>query len=126
VGTQDGLLAMVEPGTNRVFALGAVAPHGPVRAVTANADRTAAYGTVGDSSDLGHCFYYDDQRGVLELGRAFTAETEPWGVANSCVLNALALSPSGRKLAIGAADRLGTIYVYHSPRLPGSPGVKAK
>lgn len=122
VGTRDGLLALVESDAQTVFNLGPVCPQGPVRALCANAARTMAFGTAGDEWDLGSCFYYDDRLGVRELGRTFTGDSDPWGSANSCVLTAIALSPSGHKLAIGAADRLGTVYIYHQPKVPGKDG----
>jgi hypothetical protein len=119
VGTRDGLLALIDPVRKTVFNLGPVCPQGPVRALCSDVGRTVAFGTAGDEWDLWSCFYYDDRIGVRELGRTFTGDTDPWGSANSCILTAVALSPSGNKLAIGAADRLGTVYVYHRPQIPG-------
>lgn len=119
VGTRDGLLALVNPARKSVFNLGPVCSQGPVRALCADTGRKFAFGTAGDEWDLGNCFYFDERSGVRELGRAFTGDSDPWGTSNSCVLSAVALSPSGEKLAIGAADRLGTVYIYHRPVVPG-------
>jgi len=119
VGTRDGLLAVVDPQRGTVFNLGPVCPQGPVRALATDAVRTRAYGIAGDEDDLGSCFYVDDRSGVRELGRTFTRDDAPWGSANSCLLSALAVSPSGDRVAIGSADRLGTIYLYH--RIQGVP-----
>jgi hypothetical protein len=107
------LLALVNAASGAVYSLGAVGIHGPVRALTTDPTRSKAYGVAGDESDLGLCFYYDDVQGVRELGRALAGSTRPCGLACSCVLNAIAWSPDGTGLAIGAADRLGTVYLYH-------------
>ncbi|MCY2923951.1 MAG: hypothetical protein NT031_00665 [Planctomycetota bacterium] len=112
VGTEDGLLARVDPAAGTAFALGAVAPHGPVHQIVTNAAGTIAYGVAGDESDLGSCFRYDDVQGLWELGRTYTYESSKAGVACSCQPVCLALSPDETRLAIGAADRLGTVYVY--------------
>jgi hypothetical protein len=112
VGTLDGLLAIVNGSSGTVYSLGAVGVHGPIRALTTDPSRSKAYGVAGDQSDLGLCFYYDDVQGVRELGRALAGPTRPCGLACSCVLSAIALSPDGTCLAIGAADRLGTVYLY--------------
>ena len=119
VGTRDGMLARVDPKKKTVMSLGPVCRQGPVRAISVDASKRRAFGTAGDVDDLGSVFYFDADVGLRELGRTFTGESSPWGLANSCVLSAIALSPSGHKLAIGSADRLGTVYVYHQPRIPG-------
>lgn len=112
VGTEDGLLARVDPGSGKAFSLGPVAPHGPVHQIVTNAACTIAYGLAGDESDLGSCFRYDDVNGPWELGRTYTSEGTEAGVACSCQPCCLALSPDETRLAIGAADRLGTVYIY--------------
>ncbi len=114
VGTQDGLLARVDPIRGRAFALGAVAPHGPVHQIVTNAAGTTAFGVAGDESDLGSCFRYDDTNGLWELGRTYSSEGSKAGVASSCQPCCLALSPDETRLAIGAADRLGTVYLYRN------------
>lgn len=112
IGTLDGMLALLDIGAGTVFSLGAVAPHGPVHQIVTNVAQTLAYGVAGDRDDLGHCFRFDDVRGVWELGRTFTSETELPGLACSCRPCCLALSPDEQRLAIGVADRLGTVYIY--------------
>ena len=106
------MLGIVNATSGTVYSLGAVGIHGPVRAFTTDPTRSKAYGVAGDESDLGLCFYYDEVQGVRELGRALAGSTLPCGLACSSVLNAIALSPDGTCLAIGAADRLGTVYLY--------------
>lgn len=112
VGTKDGMLARVDLRNQAVFALGAVATNGPVHQIVTNAARTVAYGVAGDEWDLGNCFRYDDIHGVWEMGRTYTFEGTVPGLANSCQPCCVALSPDEISLAIGAADRLGTVYVY--------------
>lgn len=121
VGTLDGLLACADLRRRTVLSLGPVCRQGPVRGIGVDASGTRAFGTAGDENDLGSCFYYDETVGVRELGRAFTSDTAPGLLGNSCVLSAAAVSPSGHKLAIGGADRLGTVYVYEHPVIPGLP-----
>lgn len=115
VGTRDGILALVDTQKKTVFSLGAVAPNGPVHQIAVNKTGTVAFGVAGDEWDLGHCFYYDDENGVRELGRTFTFEfTAKPGLANSCQPCCVALSPDESWLAIGVADRLGTVYMYRN------------
>ena len=112
VGTLDGMLARFSRKSRAVFALGAVAPHGPIHQIVVNAARTVAYGVAGDANDLGLVFRYDDVDGAVELGRTLTSEAKLPGLANSCQPSCLALSPDEKSLAIGVADRLGCIYVF--------------
>ena len=54
----------------------------------------------------------------------FFLNYSPWSPPGSpgfpgCLLPAAAVSPSGRQLAIGGADRLGTVYLYDHPAIPG-------
>jgi hypothetical protein len=114
IGTKDGMLARVDPKLGKAFALGAVAPNGPVHQIVTNADKTLAFGVAGDESDLGTTFRYDDVNGLWEVGRTYTFETSKAGVACSCQPCCLALSPDGTRLAIGAADRLGAVYIYRN------------
>ena len=109
-GTSDGLLAIVSGG--KVFSLGMVAENGPVRCMTANADRTILYGVAGDVEDLGTIFSYDDERGLLRLGMVNTEMPEIGDVAYMTCLTACALSPDGKYLAVGCAGRLGTVVIY--------------
>ena len=114
IGTRDGMLARIDVLRGTVFSLGAVAVNGPVHQIVTNAGKSVAYGVAGDVSDLGSCFRYDDTNGPWELGRTFTGECTKEGLACSCQPCCLALSPDESRLAIGAADRLGTVYVYRN------------
>lgn len=110
VGTQDGLLAIVNGNT--VFALGNAAPHGPVRALHVNAARTRLWGTAGDDEDLGMVFYYDDTVGLRQLGfLIYNIHGYFDGPSASNILSAIAVSPDERFAAVGGADRIGAIHI---------------
>ncbi|MEG0769071.1 MAG: hypothetical protein RSG59_04025 [Ruthenibacterium sp.] len=110
VGTQDGLLARVKNG--KVFSLGACAPNGPVRALCTDTARSTVYGVAGDEMDLGCVFRYDDENGLVQLGRVFANSFETPAILGSSELSCCALSPDGSTLAIGAQDRMGMLYFY--------------
>ncbi len=109
VGTRDALLALVDG--EEVFALGNAAVYGPVRCLCTNADRTVAWGVAGDDEDMGYVFTYDDKRGVRQLGMLNYDSRGFFRPSASNILSSIALSPDGRHLAIGGADRLGTVHV---------------
>lgn len=115
VGTGDGMLALMDARKRQVFSLGAVAPHGPILQIVVDAKRAVAYGVAGDVDDLGSVFRFTDASGVAELGRTFTSESQPPGLSNSCRPCCVALSPDGKTLAVGVADRMGVVYLYHTP-----------
>ena len=110
VGTADGMLAVASD--KGVFALGPAANNGPVRYLSATPDGRTVYGVGGDRDDLGVVFRYDDRTGLRWLGHAqFDREGFP-GSFNLCLMSCCAVSPDGRKLAVGAGDRLGTVVLY--------------
>lgn len=111
VGTTDGMLAIV--AGDRVFALGACAPHGPVHDMAVTSDLTKVYGVAGDPSDLGMVFSYDDLNGVQQLGRVhFSDPNKVGGCGLSSEPYCIAISGDDRKLAIGVIDRLGCVYEF--------------
>lgn len=114
IGTRDGMLARVDLEQGKAFSVGAVCTNGPVHQIVTNAARTLAFGVAGDEADLGSCFRYDDENGIWELGRTYTFEGTRSGLSNSCQPCCVALSPDESRLAIGAADRLGAVYVYRN------------
>lgn len=111
VGNEDGMLAII--GDSTCFHLGPVAAHGPIHDLATDATGRIAYGVAGDPKDVGQVFRYDDENGLLLLGRIFAnSSEEPPISAGSTEPVAIAVSPSGTKVAIGVADRLGCIYVF--------------
>ena len=108
VGTADGMLALVDGST--VFSYGAAAPDGPVRALCSNADGTVAFGAAGDEDDLGYLFRFDEKSGLRWLGSiCYPGGDYPPAVCN--LLTAVVLDGSQTRLAIGCADRLGTVCI---------------
>ena len=109
VGTRDALVAVVDG--EDVFALGNGAVYGPVRCLCTNAEKTLAWGVAGDDEDMGYIFTYDDKRGLRQLGMLNYDSLGFYRPSASNVLSSIALSPDESRLAIGGADRLGTVHV---------------
>lgn len=108
VGTKDGMLARIRDG--KVFSLGAVCNDGPVRDIAVSPDGKTAYGVGGDPESLGMVFAYNVETG-LELGGFLYFTTGGVnGVGVSCEPCCVAVSPDGKRLAIGVNDNLGCVY----------------
>lgn len=108
VGTADGMLALTDG--SHVFSFGAVAPDGPVCAICSNQAGTVAYGAAGDEDDLGYLFRFDEDSGLRWLGSiCYSGGDYPPAVCN--LLSAVSLDSSGTRLAVGCADRLGTVCI---------------
>ena len=111
VGTEDGFLARVN-ADGSVYSIGPAICQGPVRALSADLERGIAYGVGGDVEDVGNVFTYDDARGLRYLGyMASDAWNDDVGATANFVLSACAISPDGERLAVGACDRLASVYV---------------
>jgi hypothetical protein len=112
VGTGEATVGIVKDG--RVFSLGACAPHGPIRGMTSDGNGTA-YGVAGDPMDQGMVFRYTDEGGLEQLGCVFadTYDDPESLIYGSFELSCCALSPDGTKLAIGAEDRMGMVYIFN-------------
>jgi hypothetical protein len=109
-GTRDGLLALVaEDGS--VFSLGQAAAYGPVRCLATNAERTGLWGVAGDDEDMGYVFHYDDKTGLKQLGMLNYDSIGFYRTSASNILSSVCLSPDEKILAIGGADRLGTVHM---------------
>jgi hypothetical protein len=111
VGTKDGLLCLVRYG--KVYNLGNAAPLGPVRCLTVSADGKLVWGTAGDDEDMGTMFTYDAVNGLVQRG-TISYNVHGWmdGPTAAHVLTSIALSPDGKYLAVGNADRLGCVHVF--------------
>ena len=110
VGTRDALLAIVSE--SGVFALGNAASCGPVRCLCTNAARTRLWGVAGDEEDLGMVFYFDDRVGLRQLGfLIFNIHGYFDGPSASNVLSSIAVSKDEKYIAVGGADRMGSVHV---------------
>ena len=114
VGTKDGLLAIVNGG--EVYALGNAAAYGPVRALFANGDKSRLWGTAGDEEDLGMVFYYDDKVGLRQLGfLIYNIHGYFDGPSASNILSSIVVSADEKFIAVGGADRIGSIHIARLP-----------
>lgn len=116
VGTKDGMLAVIKPADDKagkVFCLGAVCNGGAVHDIAVSPDGKRAYGVAGDPDSLGMIFTYDAESG-LELCGCIRFEDgfgrESVGV--SCEPCCIAVSPDGRRVAVGVRDYLGCVYEF--------------
>lgn len=111
VGTYDGFLAEVRVDGS-IRSLGPAISQGPVRAICADLERGVAYGVGGDEEDVGNVFRYDERNGLIYLGyMASDAWDDSIGSCANFVLSAIAVSPDGSQIAVGACDRLACAYV---------------
>ncbi len=112
VGTADGFIAKVFPD-GRVYSIGPAICQGPVRDICSDAERGIAYGVGGDAEDIGNVFKYTDDRGLIYLGCvSCDLPDDNIGTCANFVLSACSLSPDGTTLAVGACDRLASVYIY--------------
>ncbi|MBE6930703.1 MAG: hypothetical protein E7463_10520 [Ruminococcaceae bacterium] len=111
VGTRDALCALVSP-EGKAYSLGNAAAYGPVRCVCTNADKTELWGVAGDDEDMGYVFHYDDETGLRQLGILnYNSHGFFDGPTAANVLSSVTLSGCGKFLAIGGADRIGTVHI---------------
>ena len=110
VGTPDGMLAIVDG--EDVFALGAVSVNGPIHCLATAPDGTV-YGVAGDEMDIALLFRWDAKRGLRCLGHMGQGAGKTIDDVFFCTyVTTCAISPDGKKLAIGATERLGTVVIY--------------
>ena len=111
-GTRDAQLCIVRPG-GEVFALGCAAPGGPIRCLCTDAAKTVVYGTAGDEEDMGWLFRFDEKRGLRQLGIISYNSHGFYGTTQANVMTSVALSPDGKTLAVGNADRMACVHLLN-------------
>lgn len=110
VGTKDGMLAVCENG--KVFALGPAVYNGPIRDLCATPDGKKVYGVGGHEDDMGILFSYDEENGLRWLGHTTYDSPSPVSTIHCPIITSCAVSPDGKRLAVGSGDRLGQIIYY--------------
>ena len=110
VGTKDGLFAIVKDG--KAFSYGNAAAQGPVRCMTVSGDGMRLWGVAGDDEDMGTIFSFDDEKGLIQQGMInYNSPGYMDGPTAANILSAIAISPDEKWLAVGGADRLGSVHI---------------
>ena len=111
VGTKDGMAAIVK--NEKVFRLGAVCNDGAVHDIAASPDGKKAFGVAGDPDSLGVIFSFHLEKGLeLEGCIRFEDGAGKESVGVSCEPCCIAVSPDGKRVAIGVRDHLGCVYEF--------------
>lgn len=110
VGTRDGMLACVSEAG--VFSLGPAVYNGPIRDLCATPDGRTVFGVGGDADDLGILFKFTRTEGLRWLGHVCYAAPSAVSSINCPIITSCAVSPDGKRLAVGSGDRLGQIIYY--------------
>ncbi|MBQ4161232.1 MAG: DUF871 family protein [Clostridia bacterium] len=115
VGTEDGFLAKVN-ADGSVYSIGPAISQGPIRDLCSNLESGIAYGVGGDQDDVGNLFSYSEKDGLKYLGVTICDRADDdIGTCASFYPTCCAISPSGKKVAIGVGDRLSCVYIYTKP-----------
>ena len=97
----------------KVHAYGACATMGPVRCMCTNAAKTKLYGVAGHELGMSTVFCFDDDEGLRQLG--FVNYNSPGymdGPTAANILSSITLSPDEKYLAVGGADRIGSVHIF--------------
>lgn len=115
VGTEDGFLAKVNPDGS-VTSIGPAVCQGPIRCLTSSLETGVAYGVGGDVEDVGNVFRYTEKEGLQYLGfMSCDVANNDVGTCVNFILSSCVLSPDGKKLAVGACDRMSSVYICENP-----------
>ena len=111
VGTQDGFLAKIN-SDGSVYSIGPAICQGPVRDICSDLNTGVLYGVGGDEEDIGNVFKYTDKEGLKYLGYMNCDRIDDnAGTCANFILTSIAISPDGKKIAVGSGDRLSTVYI---------------
>jgi len=113
VGTKDDNLAHVSGG--KVRAEGALSTSGGVHALATAPDGKTVYGVAGHDRGCGILFRWTAEKGVEQLGLVPEAKAENGRTIAIYRPTCLAISPDGRRLAVGGADEVAGVAVLTLP-----------
>ena len=109
VGTHDDMVAHVSGKTVR--SEGALATSGGVHALVAAPDGKTVYGVAGHDRGCGIIFRWTRETGVEQLGILPEAKADNGRNVAIYRPTTIAISPSGRHLAVGGADEVAGVAV---------------
>ncbi|MCI8861095.1 MAG: hypothetical protein HFI20_01250 [Lachnospiraceae bacterium] len=109
-GTKDGMLAICENG--KIFSLGPAVYNGPIRDLSVTPDGKKVFGVGGHEDDMGILFSYDEENGLRWLGHITYDSPSPHSSIHCPIITSCAVSPDGKRLAVGSGDRLGQVIYY--------------
>ena len=113
VGTRDDNLAHVVRG--KVRSEGALSTSGGVHALATAPDGKTVYGVAGHDRGCGILFRWTADAGVKQLGLVPEAKAENGRTVAIYRPTCLAVSPDGRRLAVGGADEVAGVAVLTLP-----------
>lgn len=119
IGTHDDMVAHVSGGSVRNE--GALSTSGGVHALVAAPDGKTVYGVAGHDRGCGIIFRWTRETGVEQLGLVPEAKAENGRSVAIYRPTAIAVSPSGRYLAVGGADEVSGVAVLELP-----PGLRKR
>lgn len=108
VGTYDTMLALIK--NRKVYSLGMVTSAGGVHSMDIAPDGTV-YGVAGHKEGCGTLFKYSEDEGLNILGIIPEAFAENGRNVAIYRPTAIAVSPDGKRLAVGGADEISGVVV---------------
>lgn len=129
VGTKDDNLAHVVRG--KVRSEGSLSCSGGIHALVTAPDGRTAYGVAGHDRGCGVIFRWTAEKGVEQLGLVPEAKAENGRTVAIYRPTCIAVSPDGRRIAVGGADEVAGVAVLTLPDADVPPvetlaGIKAR